>query len=350
MHFQSARLKLFILFISSAPFYSYAQAPLNVEVRAVPGQQKVSVMIDGKKFTEFIYPDSLEKPVLYPIYAPGDEIITRGFPIVPRANEPIDHPHHVGLWLNYENINGIDFWNNSFAIPAEKKNLYGRIKFERLAQTKSGKQGSITYNANWENNQKNILLKEKTTFVFTAYADRRIIDRITVLTAQEDISFKDAKDGLLGLRVAHELELPSSERRQFTDDKGNITTIAASASTDVTGNYLTSEGKSGDSAWSTRAKWCMLYGKKNNQSISIAIIDHPKNPGYPTYWHARGYGLFAANPLGEKIFSNGKDSLNFNLKKGSSVTFRYRVVVASGKERLTDAGVNEEAMEFARLY
>ena len=80
----------------------------------------------------------------------------------------------------------------------------------------------------------------------------------------------------------------------------------------------------------------MLYGKKNNQSISIAIIDHPKNPGYPTYWHARGYGLFAANPLGQKIFSKGKETLNLSLKKGSSVTFRYRIVIASGKERLPE--------------
>jgi len=330
MHFQSTHLKLFILLICSAPFSSYTQARLNVEVLAVPGQQKVSVMIAGKKFTEFIYPDSLEKPVLYPIYAPGDEIVTRGFPITPRANEPIDHPHHVGLWLNYENVNGIDFWNNSFAIPAEKKHLYGRIKFDSLLKIKSGGQGSITYNANWENQEKNILIKEKTTFVFTAYADRRIIDRITILTARQDISFKDAKDGLLGLRVAHELELPSSEHRQFTDDKGNITTVAASASADVTGNYLTSEGKSGDSAWSTRAKWCLLYGKKNNQSISIAIIDHPQNPGYPTYWHARGYGLFAANPLGENIFTNGKLTKNLHLQPGQKVTFRYRIVIDNG--------------------
>ena len=54
------------------------------------------------------------------------------------------------------------------------------------------------------------------------------------------------------------------------------------------------------------AGWCKVYGKMGNDSISIAIIDHPENPNYPTFWHARGYGLFAANPLGEKIFTNGK--------------------------------------------
>jgi len=350
MHLKSIHPKLFVLLICSSPVFSYSQTKLNVEVFADSRQHKISVKVDGKNFTELIYPDSLEKPVLYPIYAPDEQIITRGFPIVARANEPVDHPHHVGLWFNYENVNGIDFWNNSCAIPAEKKNLYGRINMDSIIQIKSGSHGSIIYKANWVNQEKNILLNEKTTFIFTAYADKRIIDRITILTAEQDISFTDAKDGLLGLRVTHELELPSSQPRQFTDDKGNITTVTASASPDVTGNYLTSEGKEGDSAWATRAKWCLLYGKKNNQSISIAIIDHPRNPGYPTYWHARGYGLFAANPLGKKIFSNGKEASNLNLKKGSSVTFRYRIVIASGKERLGNASINEDAVEFAKIY
>jgi len=325
-----------------------AQKKLNIDVQNQPGQNTVSVSIDGKRFTELVFPDSLPKPVLYPIYAPDEELITRGFPITTRPNEPVDHPHHIGLWLNYENVNGIDFWNNSYLIPAEKKKSYGEIRLDSIVQTKSGRLGSITYTANWVDYQKNILLKERTTYHFTAYDDRRIIDRITILTAGQDVSMSDIKDGFLGLRVSHELELPSSEVREFTDDKGNITKVKPAEG--VTGNYLTSEGKQGDSAWGTRGKWCMLYGKKNNDSISIVMIDHPRNPGYPTYWHARGYGLFAANPLGQKIFSNGKEVLNFNLKKGSSVTFRFRVVVASGKERMKNELIEADAMEFARIY
>ena len=149
------------------------------------------------------------------------------------------------------------------------------------------------------------MLTETTTFVFSADKGERIIDRTTVLSALQDLSFEDVKDGFLGLRVAHELELPSAQPKTFTDDKGNVTKVAED--TTVSGNYLTSEGKQGDSAWGTRAVWCLLYGKKNKDSISIAIIDHPSNPGYPTYWHARGYGLFAANPFGQKkIFSKRK--------------------------------------------
>ena len=101
--------------------------------------------------------------------------------------------------------------------------------------------------------------------------------------------------------------------------------------TGVTGEYLSSEGKKGDAVWGTRGRWTMLAGTIGTQPITIAMIDHPKNPGFPTYWHARGYGLFAANPLGQKVFSEGRETMNFTLEPGASATFRYRVLVLDGK-------------------
>jgi hypothetical protein len=75
-----------------------------------------------------------------------------------------------------------------------------------------------------------------------------------------------------------------------------------------------------------------LSGNKDGENISVTIIDHPKNPGYPTYWHARTYGLFAANPLGEAVFTKGEKQLNFSLDKGESVTFKYKIAIKSGSE------------------
>jgi len=343
--------KIFFLSIAISccnNIYLYAQDNAEVEI-VKKNDHEIQVRINHLPFTELFYPDSLPKPVLYPIYAADGEIITRGFPINSRANEPTDHPHHIGLWLNYENVNGLDFWNNSYAIPAEKKNQYGSIKTDSILETKNGNPGILKYSAHWQDQQKNILLKEVTSYVFIVRDSMRIIDRVTTLTAQEDVAFPDTKDGMLGLRVAHELELPSKEEREFTDNKGNITKVKPGNDSVVSGNYITSEGKQGDAAWGTRAKWCMLYGKKGNDTISIAIIDHPKNIGYPTYWHARGYGLFAANPLGQKVFSNGKEELNFKLQKGKSVTFRYRIVINSGKQRLMNDEINKLADEFANL-
>jgi hypothetical protein len=74
----------------------------------------------------------------------------------------------------------------------------------------------------------------------------------------------------------------------------------------------------------------MLTGKVGQESVTLVMLDHPKNVGFPTYWHARGYGLFAANPLGQEVFSNGKEKLNFTLEPKQSVTFRYRLLIISG--------------------
>ena len=316
-----------------APVLLRAQQ-LPVKVQADPSHRTVTITASGQPFTTFLYPDTLEKPVLYPIYAADGQLITRGFPLNPRPGEPVDHPHHVGLWFNYENVNGLDFWNNSYAIPVAKKSQYGWIHTDNV-KTTSGTKGSLTFDARWTNQAGNTLLAEHTTYVFHATKSERIIDRFTTLTAQTDVSFADAKDGLLGLRVTKELQIPSNTPGEFVDDKGNITKVAAGNTPDINGNYLTSEGRTGDSAWATRGKWCMLYGKKGNDTLSVVIIDYPTNPGYPTYWHARGYGLFAANPLGQKIFSKGAQTLNFHLAKGQSATFHYRIVIAAGDHRLS---------------
>ena len=74
-----------------------------------------------------------------------------------------------------------------------------------------------------------------------------------------------------------------------------------------------------------------------------------KNIGYPTYWHARGYGLFAANTLGWKVFTDGKQELNFSISAGESATFRYRVIVHSGTE-LSAEEINKIADKFAKKY
>lgn len=160
----------------------------------------------------------------------------------------------------------------------------------------------MSYHANWNNQQNETLVEENTTLEFSELGHKRVIDRVTTLKAKIPVTFTDAKDGLLGLRLAHELQIPTNKDQKFTDDKGNVTTVRGGTNKEANGNYITSEGKAGDSAWSTCAARCKVFGKMNNDSVSVVIIDHPLNPNYPTFWHARGYGLFAANPLGEKIF------------------------------------------------
>jgi hypothetical protein len=297
-------------------------------------EKKVDVYIDGEHFTSYMYPSTIDKPVLYPIKTSKGTFITRGYPIANRPGERVDHPHHIGLWLNYGDVNGLDFWNNSDAIPADRKSKYGSIIHKEIKQTKSGKnEGILEVSMDWVDHQGNVLLKENTTFIFSGKGDKRAVDRITTLTAQgKDVSFTDNKEGMLGLRMARELEHPSDKPEKFTDAQGNPTDVPSMNNQGVTGMYRSSEGIEGDDVWGTRGKWMNLSGTIEGENISVAILDHPKNVGYPTYWHARGYGLYAANPLGQKAMSGGKDELNHRLKSGESMTFKHRIIVYSGKK------------------
>ncbi|WP_225587035.1 PmoA family protein [Algoriphagus sp. Y33] len=309
--------------------------------------KRVDVLIDGKLFTSYIYPDSLEKPVLYPINTANGNAITRGWPITPRPGERVDHPHHLGLWFNYGDVNGLDFWNNSSDIKDKTK--YGHIAHKSIKSMKSGnEEGVLEVSMDWMNNKGEVLLTENTSFIFRGKDDRRSIDRIAILTAPNgEVKLTDNKEGMLGLRTARQLEHPSDKPEIFTDASGKATDVPTMNNEGITGMYLSSEGVEGHDVWGTRGDWVSLTGKINNENISVAILDFPSNPGYPTYWHARGYGLFAANPLGQKSLSDGKDELNFKLEKGESATFKYRVIVYSN-ESIFDGQVNQDYIEWAK--
>lgn len=293
--------------------------------------RRVDVLIDGQPFTSYIWPNSVKKPVLYPLRTAKGTLVTRGYPLDPRPGERVDHPHHVGLWFNYGDVNGLDFWNNSEAIKPEERGKYGTIRHTKIKRIQNGKtEGELQVEMEWLAPDGVALLREGTTFVFHSGTSARAIDRITTLTALDKrVVFNDNKEGVIGMRVARELEQPSDKPEVFTDASGKATAVPKLDNTGVTGRYLSSEGKTGDAVWGTRGKWTMLTGKIGPEDVTLAMLDHPKNPGYPTYWHARGYGLFAANTLGQKVFSEGKQTLNLALEPKQSATFKYRVLILS---------------------
>jgi hypothetical protein len=324
-----------------------ADAQKGISFIDKPESKKIEVRYSGNLLTSYCYFDSTEKPVLFPVRTVSGITVTRGYPITPRAGERTDHPHHVGLWMNYESVNGLDFWNNSDAISSEKKPQYGSIRHQRILYMKANaSQGNLKTLSHWVDQKGNILLEEMTEFIFSVEGDAFIIDRRSTLKAvAEEVLFKDVKDGMLGIRVARELELPSQQEDKFVDAQGNVTAVPMISTEGVTGMYRNREGMEGDNVWGKRSQWAYLSGKKDGEIISIAIIDHPRNVGYPTYWHARGYGLFAANPLGQKIFSNGKEELNLKLTKDQTTTFRHRIVIHS-KSAMTSGKMEEWKKDF----
>ena len=165
-------------------------------------------------------------------------------------------------------------------------------------------EGVLISDESWVDPSGKELMTEKTEYHFIAdNGTTRIIDRITTLNATNGpVVMKDTKEGMFGIRVARQLELPMPKDNAFLiDAQGNKSAVKASATEGVTGNYRSSEGVTGAAVWSTRAKWMDLYGSIGNEKISIVVCDHPKNVSYPTFWHARDYGLFSANPFGAKI-------------------------------------------------
>lgn len=338
-------LLIAVLVVINASGYSQKVKFVHEEAK-----RKVDVFIGDKLFTSYLYPSTMAKPILFPVYAPNGEVVTRGYPLEPRKGERVDHPHQTGLWFNHGNVNGLDFWNNSAAIPENRKDLYGHIVVRKIVKGKGGKTGTLEVVSEWKDNKGNIIITENTSYIFKASKTGWMVDHIATLTATNaPVKITDNKEGLFAIRVDRAFEMPSNEALIFTDDKGNATTVKATDNTGVTGMYVSSNGNKGDAVWGTRNKWVILNGLKNNVPVSLAIFDHPKNPGYPAYSHARGYGLFSVNNLGQKSFDPKQDEVVFNLSQGQSMKLVHRFYVQSGSE-LTPEGAEAIFSDFSKTY
>src|SRR6186997_1984454 len=178
-------MKQLLLFTVIGVMLCYdAVAQKGFSLEKKPDNKKIEVLFNGKVVTAYCYFDSTEKPVLFPLKTLAGTTITRGYPVAPREGERTDHPHHLGLWMNYESVNGLDFWNNSTAITPDKKPKYGSIKHQKILVADS-KRDNATIEAlsNWVNQAGEVLLEEKTRFVFSRKENDLIIDRISTLTA-----------------------------------------------------------------------------------------------------------------------------------------------------------------------
>ena len=335
--------KLGFTFVLMFYFFSLmGEQPIKIEFVNNEKDKKVDVFIDGKLFTAYIYPDDMEKQSLYPINSASGKTITRGYPYDPRPFERTDHPHHVGLWFNFGDVNGLDFWNNSFAIKQEDKHKYGSIKFKKIV-SENPSEGKLVTLSDWVDSKGNVLLEEETTYIFSGSTNLRSIERISKLTSKQEVTFTENKEGLLGLRVDRSFEEPSTKAESFLDANGIETSVPIMNNTGVNGVYHNAEGIKGGDVWSKRSPWVALMADKDGEVITIVIIDHPENPNYPAWSHARGYGLFATNNLGGRAFDKDASPVKVVLATGKSITFRHKVIIGGD---LTDEAINEIAKNF----
>lgn len=298
-----------------------ALLPLTAQVKITKGNNQIDVAIDGKPYTTFFYGPEAPKTYLSPLRAPSGTIVTRAYPMSKVEGEATDHPHHRGLWFAHSDVNGWDYWNNEFSYEKDPKykGRIGHIYVTSIDKVESGaKTGEIDETSEWKQLDGAVVLTEQRKMIFHAGGPNRVMDFDFVLTAKQTVKFGDAKDGVFGLRVAAGLEEPQPKDWP-TEPKR-------------TGVMTSSEGcKLEAECWGKTARWMDYSGIVNGEKVGIAIFDTPGNPRYPTYWHARGYGLFANNIFGQREFTkNAKPDGSMTLQPGEKIHFAYRVVVHPG--------------------
>ena len=260
------------------------------------------ILIDDRMFAGYVanYEGS---PIVYPIVGPTGKNMTRSYPME-KEYEGVkpDHPHHRSLWFSHGDVNKLDFW------AAKDKIIHKRfIKTEC-----DGKTALIVTENDWIGNNNQAVCRDLRTLRFSASETKRIIDFDITITAEQDkVVFGDTKEGTFGIRVPEVIAVETQKGGQFAN----------------------AEGKLGErDAWGQRSAWVDYHGILDGEKVGIAILNHPSSFRYPTYWHVRDYGLFAANPFGVHDFErlqNDKAGEHI-LQKGESITFRYRVIFHKG--------------------
>ena len=277
----------------------------------------VRVTLGGKPFTEYLIHKG-PKPIVWPIIGPDGQEMTRNYPMKLVEGEKRDHPHHRSLWFTHGSVNGIDFWSETPAAGKEVHREYLKCKAD-------GSTGVISTVNDWLGPDGKKQCEDVRTLTFRGDADTRTIDfDITIKASEGPVLFGDTKEGSMGLRVPTALDA-----RQLTGKPGEI---------------VTSEGARNGAAWGKPAAWVDYHGNLGDDMVGIAILNHPSSFRFPTCWHVRDYGLFAANPFGLHDFRGSKDAHegDYTLPAGDTMSLRYRFVFHRGDEK---AGKVAEAFQ-----
>jgi len=286
--------------------------PAAAQVKITKGDGKIDIEIGGKPYSTFYMTgEGVTKPYLWPVRAASGTYVTRAWPMENVAEEEKaqkDHPHQRGIWFAHESVNGVDFWNNEASYTEPPKR--GKMVLKKVGRIASGRnQGSLAATFDWTDRQGNVILTEDR--VMTFYADKllRTIDFDITLTSVEKVVWGDNKDGAFGMRL-----------RPLLDETGG------------TGKMVNAEGLTGEKAvWGKPSNWCDYSGTIGSEKVGVTILDHPANPRHPVRWHARGYGLFAANPFGVAAFTNDASQNSAQtVEPGKALRYRYRVIVHPG--------------------
>jgi hypothetical protein len=303
-----------------------AVRPASEAVELTRNANRVDVQIGGRPFTSYYFDPSVAKPYFFPLRSANGTIVTRGFPITSDiGGEDHDEPHQRPMYFAHGDINGFDFWGEA-AFPTwsdHARSTFGRTLFRTLDEMRGGSDsGSLRATFDLVA-PTGVIAEETQTYRFEGDDRSRIIDcEFAIHATRGRIMIGDTKEGTFAIRVVKALDSPPS-------------------------HMTNANGASGEKAiWGKRSEWVDYSGRVAGEDVGIAIFDHPHNLRAPTYWHARAYGLLAANPFGIKQFTGDRrQNGQYVLEAGDSLVLRYRVFIHHGNA--FEAGVAGAYAQFA---
>jgi hypothetical protein len=275
-------------------------------VAVLPSKQAaggLDVLIDGQLLTTYHATDG-PRPFCYPIIGPTGKPMTRKFPMEKVLGESADHPHHRSFWFTFDPVNKLNFWADS------AKGGAGKIVHRAFDVTVSGPVfGLIRATSDWVGPDGKKVCEDTRELRMYHVAEGRLLDfEITLRATEGPLTFGDSKEGMFAFRVADSMRVKGGK-----------------------GHIVDSQGRKDAACWGKRAEWCDYYGPVDGDTVGIAIFDNPGNYGHPTFWHARDYGLFAANPFGVRAFTGDKTKDgSHTVPAGGAITFRYRILLHKG--------------------
>ena len=255
-------------------------------------RRNLIITLDDHPLTEYRI-DTGNKPFFFPVIGPTGVSFTRAFPMETVPGEDRDHPHQRSFWFTHGNVNGVDFWS-------ETKNA-GTIR--EMAGRRSSSRGRSWRGSGpgMPGSHPAIERSARTSDTVTFYRTEgpRIIDfDVTIHASDGPVTFGDTKEGMFGLRVASSMDVKNKTGGRITN----------------------AEGLTDLKAWGEPSPWVDYVGPVQGKTVGIAILNHPQSFRYPTTWHVRDYGLFAANPFGGHDFKK-PDKGEYTVPAGQSIRF-----------------------------
>ncbi len=281
-----------------------------------PRRDSVEVLLDQDNFAGYRV-DSGTKPIIHPLVGPTNDPYTRAYPMYLVPGEDHDHPHQRSCWFTHGKVNGIDFWSEVGKCGSIKQTSR-QVTVEGLVLAR------LATKNDWLGPDGKVVCRDDRTVTFYRTHDSRVIDfEFTIHASDGPVTFGDTKEGMFGIRVASSMNV-----------------------TRKTGGRITNaEGLVDEKAWGQASPWVDYVGPVHEKMVGIAVLNRPDSFRFPTTWHVRTYGLFAANPFGWHDFGKPERG-DYTVPDGKSVTFGYRVILHAGDTKA--AGIDRAFSAYAK--